>query len=55
MYEPGSRNNTKDVPGATRSGARVQLLRRPGRGHWLLARRNMSTGELAYYVCYGPR
>lgn len=28
---------------------------RPGRGHWLLARRNISTGELAYYVCYGPR
>ena len=28
---------------------------RAGRGHWLLARRNISTGELAYYVCYGPR
>lgn len=26
-----------------------------GRGHWLLARRSRTTGELAYYVCYGPR
>jgi SRSO17 transposase len=34
---------------------RVPMFWRPGRGHWLLARRNMSTGELAYYVCYGPR
>ncbi|MDY7089696.1 MAG: IS701 family transposase [Actinomycetota bacterium] len=33
----------------------VQVLLRPGRGHWLLARRNDITGELAYYVCYGPR
>jgi len=22
---------------------------------WVLARRNISTGELAYYVCFGPR
>lgn len=28
---------------------------RLGRGHGLLARRNISTGELAYYVCYGSR
>jgi hypothetical protein len=33
----------------------IRICWRPGRGHWLLARRNMSTGELAYYVCYGPR
>ena len=33
----------------------IRVFWRPGRGHWLLARRNMSTGELAYYVCYGPR
>jgi SRSO17 transposase len=26
-----------------------------GRGHWLLARRSISGGEIAYYVCYGPR
>ena len=26
-----------------------------GRGHWLLARRSISDGEIAYYVCYGPR
>jgi SRSO17 transposase len=29
--------------------------RRAGRGHWLLARRTIATGELAYYLCYGPR
>jgi SRSO17 transposase len=29
---------------------------RPGRGHWLLARRSIShPTEIAYYVCYGPR
>jgi SRSO17 transposase len=29
---------------------------RPGRGHWLLARRSISdAGEIAYYACYGPR
>ena len=33
----------------------IRVFWRPGRGHWLLARRNISTGELAYYVCYGPR
>lgn len=33
----------------------IRVFWRPGRGHWLLARRSMSTGELAYYVCYGPR
>ncbi len=33
----------------------IPICWRPGRGHWLLARRNISTGELAYYVCYGPR
>ncbi|WP_043735682.1 IS701 family transposase [Nocardia asiatica] len=28
----------------------------PGRGHWLLARRSITDpGEIAYYVCYGPR
>jgi SRSO17 transposase len=33
----------------------IRVFWRPGRGHWLLARRNISTGDLAYYVCYGPR
>jgi SRSO17 transposase len=33
---------------------------RPGRGHWLLARRSLSRNskgeyEIAYYVCFGPR
>jgi SRSO17 transposase len=34
----------------------VRICWRPGRGHWLLARRSISDpGEIAYYVCYGPR
>jgi SRSO17 transposase len=34
----------------------VRTSWRPGRGHWLLARRSISDpGEIAYYVCYGPR
>jgi SRSO17 transposase len=29
---------------------------RPGRGHWLLARRSIARpSEIAYFVCYGPR
>ena len=29
---------------------------KPGRGHWLLARRSLSDpAEIAYYACYGPR
>jgi SRSO17 transposase len=36
--------------------ARVALVRPgwPGRGFWLLARRRLSDGELAYYACFGP-
>jgi hypothetical protein len=31
-------------------------VRRAGRGYWLLARRSITDpGEIAYYVCYGPR
>jgi SRSO17 transposase len=34
----------------------VRIAWRPGRGHWLLARRSISDPtEIAYYVCYGPR
>ncbi len=34
----------------------VRTWRRPGRGHWLLARRSISDPEeIAYYACYGPR
>ena len=34
----------------------VRHRRRPGRGHWLLARRSLSDpDEIAYYACYGPR
>jgi SRSO17 transposase len=32
----------------------IRPLREPGRGHWLLLRRSLADGELAYYVCYGP-
>jgi len=36
--------------------ARVGLTRPgwPGRGFWLLARRRLSDGELAFYACFGP-
>jgi SRSO17 transposase len=36
--------------------ARVALVRPgwPGRGFWLLARRRLTDGELAFYVCVGP-
>jgi SRSO17 transposase len=36
--------------------ARVALTRPgwPGRGFWMLARRRLSDGELAFYVCFGP-
>jgi SRSO17 transposase len=34
----------------------IRISWRPGRGHWLLARRSLADpGEIAYYVCYGPR
>lgn len=33
----------------------IRIGWRADRGHWLLARRSISDGELAYYVCYGPR
>jgi hypothetical protein len=32
----------------------IRPLREPGRGHWLLVRRRLADGELAYSVCYGP-
>lgn len=32
----------------------VRPLHAPARGHWVLARRRISDGELAYYICYGP-
>jgi SRSO17 transposase len=32
----------------------IRPLREPGRGHWLLVRRSLADGELAFYVCYGP-
>jgi len=37
----------------------IRISWAPGRGHWLLARRKITDpadeGEIAYYVCYGPR
>ncbi len=33
----------------------IRPLRRPGWGHWLLARRSLSDpSKVAYYVCFGP-
>jgi SRSO17 transposase len=32
----------------------IRPLREPGTGHWLLVRRSLADGELAFYVCYGP-
>jgi SRSO17 transposase len=32
----------------------IRPLRKPGVGHWLLARRSLDDGEVAYYLCYGP-
>jgi SRSO17 transposase len=32
----------------------IRPLREASRGHWLLVRRSLVDGELAYYVCYGP-
>jgi SRSO17 transposase len=32
----------------------IRPLREPGKGHWLLVRRRLADGELAFYVCYGP-
>jgi SRSO17 transposase len=35
--------------------AEIRPVRRAGRGHWLLARRNISGGrEIGYYICFGP-
>jgi SRSO17 transposase len=36
--------------------ARIRLVRPgwPGRGFWLLARRRLTDGELAFYACFGP-
>ena len=34
----------------------VRTRWKPGRGHWLLARRSLADPEkIAYYACYGPR
>jgi SRSO17 transposase len=34
----------------------IRIAWRPGRGHWLLARRSLKRpDEIAYYVCFGPR
>jgi SRSO17 transposase len=34
----------------------IRIGWRPGRGHWLLARRSLrDPTEIPYYICYGPR
>jgi hypothetical protein len=42
------------TPGPGWRSARCGSPREPGRGHWLLLRRSLDDGALAYYVCYGP-
>ncbi|MYU17822.1 hypothetical protein GTZ78_45855 [Streptomyces sp. SID8361] len=32
----------------------IRICWAPGRGHWLLARRSTSSGEIAYYIYFGP-
>ena len=32
----------------------IRPLREPGREHWLLLRRSLADGEVAFYVCYAP-
>ena len=32
----------------------VRPLHQPSRGYWLVVRRSLTSGELAYYLCYGP-
>ncbi|WP_089957820.1 IS701 family transposase [Lentzea xinjiangensis] len=33
----------------------IRPLRKPGWGHWLLARRSVSdSSDIAYYICFGP-
>ena len=32
----------------------IRPLPEPGREHWLLLRRSLADGELAFYVCYAP-
>jgi SRSO17 transposase len=32
----------------------IRPLHEPGREHWLLVRRSLADGELAFYVCYAP-
>lgn len=37
------------------TAVQIRPLRRPGWGHWLLARRSVSDpSKIAYYVCFGP-
>jgi SRSO17 transposase len=33
----------------------IRVAWKSGRGYWLLARRSIASGELAYYICYGLR
>lgn len=32
----------------------IRIAWKSRRGYWLLARRSLSSGELAYYICHGP-
>jgi SRSO17 transposase len=42
------------APGLRLGQGRADRPSWPGRGCWLLARRRLSEGELAFSVCFGP-
>ncbi len=41
-------------PGLRLGQVPIRPLPEPGNGHWLLVRRSLRDGELAFSVCYGP-
>jgi hypothetical protein len=51
LLRPGRARSARVLVGAVP----IRVFWRPGRGHWLLSRRTISTDELAYYVCCGLR
>jgi SRSO17 transposase len=40
---------------ATGRGSPIRVAWESRRGHWLPARRSISSGELAFHTCFGPR
>ena len=53
---PGPGRKSQPAPERTSRASTTGRGWRPGRGHWLLARRSLaSLDEISYYACYGPR